>query len=189
MAPVMPFISERIYQTLKGGKESVHLESWPESYDVEHESIATMKVVREVVSLGLMKRTEHKLNVKQPLSSVTFKQAIPTEYHELILDELNVKKIIHDASQSDDVVLDTHITEALQKEGDIRKLIRAIQDMRKVKGLQPQDEISVIISSSEGVSGNVLLSATCKIKEIREDKNVLGEEVELSDGIRKVLIA
>jgi isoleucyl-tRNA synthetase len=183
MAPVMPFIAERIYQSLGGEKESVHLDAWPEVKVFDEVIIKDMKIVREAVSLGLMKRTETKMNVKQPLLSVTFKNSISSIYFELIKDELNVKDVLIDEKQKEDVMLDTTITDELQKEGDIRKLIRAVQDMRKIKGLQPSDAITLILSSRENLGDMSTLLTTCKVVEVKEDISLEGTKVELSDKV------
>ena len=183
MAPAMPFISERIYKQVGGTKESVHLESWPELKYVDENCIKEMKEVREAVSLGLMKRTEAKINVKQPLGLISFKKEITSNYFDLIKDELNVKEVAIHEKQEEDVALDTTITEQLQKEGDIRKLIRAVQEMRKEKGLVQSDEINLIISSRENIGDTSLLVATCKIKEIKEDENIHDNPVEVSFGV------
>jgi isoleucyl-tRNA synthetase len=45
------------------------------------------------------------------------------------------------------VILDTEITEDLELEGSARELIRAIQDMRKSKGFEVSDRISVTYST------------------------------------------
>lgn len=183
MAPVMPFIAERVYQALGGEKESVHLESWPEGGEVDGNLLKAMKEVREAVSLGLMKRTEAKINVKQPLLSVSFKKPIKEEFFELICDELNVKEVYIEEHQGDDIVLDLTMTEELQREGDIRKLIRSVQDMRKEKGLQPSDVITLTISKKSNLGDITLLQATCKIQEVVEDFTLTENPIELSSGI------
>jgi isoleucyl-tRNA synthetase len=188
MAPVMPFISERVYQALGGPKESVHLEAWPEGGDVDYQVIKDMKEVRDAVSLGLMKRTEAKLTVKQPLSSVTFKKKIAQEYIDLICDELNVKNVFIDDSQEGDVTLDTTITEALQKEGDIRKLIRAVQDLRKERGLQPHNEIVLTLSTQEDLGDMSLVRSTCKVREIKMVSGHEGVTVDLTHGVAIISI-
>lgn len=182
MAPVMPFISERVYKQAGGEKESVHLESWPEGSEVDLVLIKAMKEVREAVSLGLMKRTELKINVKQPLLSATFKKAIDEQFFGLIIDELNIKTIRIDESQDEALVLDTTITEELQKEGDMRKLIRAVQEARKQKGLSPADAISLRLSSLETLSDTATLMATCKITFLEEDSSLRSNPVEFSSG-------
>jgi isoleucyl-tRNA synthetase len=183
MAPVMPFIAERIYKALGGQKESVHLESWPVAGTVNHDVISEMILVREAVSLGLMKRTTEKINVKQPLLSVSFKKDIASKYFDLITDELNVKEVRSDSNQIEDVILDTTITEELQREGDMRKLLRSVQDARKEKGLSPSDQITLIVSSLSLLSERTQLEATCKIVAFKEDDTISGISVEFSKGI------
>lgn len=182
MAPVMPFIAERIYKQMGGLKESVHLESWPQGGEINKEVVDSMKVVREAVSLGLMKRTAEKINVKQPLLTITFKKEIDSKYFDLIKDELNIKEVISDPSQEADVVLDTTVTEALKQEGDVRKLIRAVQDARKEKGLSPQEEVALILSSKSNLGDISLLVSTCKISDVIEDGSLTANQVELSSG-------
>lgn len=184
MAPVMPFIAERVYKQLDGEQESVHLESWPEGGTINETLIVDMEVVRQAVSFGLMKRTELKIHVKQPLSSVTFKKKIPEIFFPLITDELNIKEIHIDESQSEDVVLDVTITDELKKEGDIRKLMRAIQDARKDKGLSSKDSIVIITSSmAGGFFDNSQLKTTCKVTSVKEDPLVATNPVELSEEV------
>ncbi len=47
-----------------------------------------------------------------------------------------------------EVALDTEITPELKQEGDARELTRAIQDLRKQKGLQPSDRVALTIQTS-----------------------------------------
>lgn len=182
IAPVMPFIAERIYQQITCTQESVHLTKWPEGGVIDEQGIKDMKIVRELVSLGLMKRTESKINVKQPLLSITVKKHISSMYFDLIKDELNVKEVIMNEEQVDEVMLDTTITKELEREGDVRRVIRAVQDMRKEKGLSPSDSISLSISSLLELGDISLLQSTCKIQEVKEDANIKGQSVEVSFG-------
>ncbi len=182
VAPVMPFAAERIYTTINGERESVHLESWPVGGVIESDVVAEMKKTRELVSLGLMKRTALKLNVKQPLLSVSFKEPLTEEYMSLIEDELNVKEVKHDAGQVEDVMLDNTITDELQKEGDLRKLMRAVQDVRKEAGLVPGDEITLTVSKDLDLGDVSSLLSVCKVKEIKVDTSLTGNVVELSSG-------
>ncbi len=177
-APVMPFLSERIYKTLDGEKESVHLESWPKGGNIDTEVITYMKEAREIVSVALMKRTESKIAVRQPLQTLYVKTELGNEYLEIIKDEVNVKEI----KKGEEVSLDINLTDELIKEGDIRNLMRAIQDVRKEKGLSPKDIVNISVSSLSNFNSLDLLKATCKIGEIKEDKNIEGTTVKLSFG-------
>jgi isoleucyl-tRNA synthetase len=160
MAPFTPFASEDIWQKLKNEKdlESVHLVSWPESTKIDLNLIKEMKEVREVVTLGLEARQKAGIRVRQPLSKITIAQykfvsAInKLDYFSIIQEELNIKEIdFHDELDlklCNSVLLDTYITDDLQKEGQYRELVRAIQDMRKKAGLNPNDMISLEVATS-----------------------------------------
>ncbi len=188
IAPVMPFIAERIYTTAGGERESVHLESWPSEGEIEEDVLTMMKKARELVSLGLMQRTKEKLNVKQPLLSVTFKESLDDEYKQLIMDELNVKEVKLDEGQAEDVTLDATVTEELQKEGDLRKLMRAVQDARKEAGLVPGDEITLTVSRELNLGDISSLLSVCKVKEIKVDTSLVENSVDLSSGILYLLV-
>lgn len=144
LAPVMPFIAERVYKASGGERESVHLENWPQFGKVDLTLIEEMKKVRDIVTSVLAMRTQAKIAVRQPLQMVTLQQNIDEKYHQIILDELNVKEIAFDASLMDGCKLDTAITIELQAEGDVRNLMRAVQDARKEKALTPKDTIVLI---------------------------------------------
>jgi isoleucyl-tRNA synthetase len=106
-APFVPFLSDEIYQNLvtragvRDARESVHLASYPEPDlpAIDERLAEEMRVVRDIVSLGLSVRTANKLRVRQPLSraDVVFNDSKLMErlgsYKELIVDELNVHEV------------------------------------------------------------------------------------------------
>ena len=71
------------------------------------------------------------------------------EYLVLIKDEVNVKEVIFEDRLQEEVELDTNITPELKEGGDLRDLIRAIQDFRKNEGLTPSDKVAIQISAPE----------------------------------------
>ncbi len=148
VAPFMPFMAEDIYQKLKGtdGAESVHLESWPESQDVDQDIIVNMQKTRDMVSLGLEARAKAGIKVRQPLASL--KVNMGGLYSELLKDEVNVKEIIELAEEGT-VELDVTITPELKLEGQAREFIRGLQDLRKKAGLNPSDTITLTIDTPE----------------------------------------
>jgi len=161
MAPFTPFIAEEIYRNLTD-KESVHLAEWPE---VDESSIdeglgMLMGQVREIVSIGLQKRAEAKIKVRQPLGGIAvgekYGDVFGSEDREYFLsivsEELNVKSVSSDPSLSPEgIVPDTEITPALRLEGEAREIIRAIQEGRKKAGFEVSDRITLGISGKEGV--------------------------------------
>ena len=106
MAPILPFLSEDLYQNLIGtsdpaAPDSVHLTRWPapELAGLRDAGLeASMSVARRAVELARTLRSQAGLRVRQPLARAWL--AIPgrgvevgRELIELIADELNVKSV------------------------------------------------------------------------------------------------
>jgi isoleucyl-tRNA synthetase len=106
-APFVPYMTEDAYQNLVKGPwgdeaaDSVHLVDYPQA-DASRVDLSLseeMAVVRDIVSLGLRVRTDHRLKVRQPLSRAEVILSHPDleerleQYRELILEELNVVEV------------------------------------------------------------------------------------------------
>jgi isoleucyl-tRNA synthetase len=153
MAPFMPFISEKIYQAVTGqnynnNEKSVHLEKWPKAGDVNEKVLEEMTATRKIVELGLAKRDEAGIKVRQVLSTLTVVSpktvAIKNAYIELIKDEVNVKEVkFKGTSDEISVELDIELTPELKREGLKRELVRLINAKRKNTGLTINDRINV----------------------------------------------
>jgi isoleucyl-tRNA synthetase len=197
IAPFAPFVAEDIWQKLKteNDVESVHLADWPEQLPINNSKsevvISMMQKAREIVTLGLEARQKANIKVRQPLSLLKVRDyGLTSEYTEIIKEELNVKNITSDESLDAPVHLDTHITLALRAEGNYRELVRAIQDMRKEKGLSPSDEIELEIAT--GADGQVIiknfqsdLQKTVGAKSIKIGENN-GKEVKIDELVFKI---
>jgi isoleucyl-tRNA synthetase len=159
IAPVMPFIAEEIFQTVKTADdvESVHLTEWPEVHSGFFSRIfgnsgdallKEMEEVRRVSSLALEARQRANIKVRQPLASLSVKSALlkgKDELTALIADEVNVKTIAVNPSLSEDIVLDTNITKELEEEGMVRDMVRFIQDLRKQADFMPKDKAVLVV--------------------------------------------
>lgn len=98
IAPVVPFISEEIYQNLTG-EESVHLASFPVCDEalINDAIEERMDLVRDLISLGRNVREEEKIKVRQPILEVILdgkNKTILEGLEGLIKEELNVKEIV-----------------------------------------------------------------------------------------------
>ncbi len=147
IAPILPFSAESIYKTI-GKKESVHLETWPEYGEkLLNENLeAEMKQVREIVSIALRERDIQKLPLKQPLLEVKLHgYDVSKEHEEIILEELNVKKVTLVRSEEKKIKLNTAITPDLEAEGIAREITRNIQAARKKANLVKEDLIELEI--------------------------------------------
>ncbi len=193
MAPMAPFFAEFLYKEIGGEKESVHLEEWPEvkvkTKSEKLKILEEMEEVRRVVSLALEQRAKANIKVRQPLSSLKLKSKIinlKSGVSDLIKDEVNVKEIIFDSTIQNEVELDTTITPELKEEGDVRELVRAIQDLRKTSGFNAIDVVNLTVETDEKGKKfiekylNELMKAT-QLKKIAHGPSLDGGEV-LMDG-------
>ena len=101
-APMIPFMTEEIYQNLvrsvdKNAPESIHLCDYPVSNAklIDKELEKNMEESLEIVVLGRAARNEANIKNRQPVSSMVVKaDSDLSEYFEAIIrDELNVKKV------------------------------------------------------------------------------------------------
>ncbi len=104
MAPILPFITEEIYQNLRvknKSPDSVHLCAYPEQKQgrIFQELEVQMALIQNVVSMGRNARNTNKLKTRQPLRELLVitknpedKKAIE-KYREIISTELNMKKV------------------------------------------------------------------------------------------------
>lgn len=174
MAPAMPFYAEYLYLALRdeSDPESVHLAKWPEGGEIDPVVLGEMSLVREFVTLALEARVKAGIKVRQPLSTLTINIILEEEYAAIVRDEVNVKFVVSsDTTKSERASLDTKITPELKKEGDVREVMRAIQDTRKKLGLNPNDRVVLIVSEA-----------------LRERMSGFENEVELVCGVTDIKI-
>lgn len=119
MAPVLPFLSEYVWQTLVRKKEpkealSVHLSGFPCVGTVSATALAQMRIVRSVAALALKLRNDGRVMVKQPLQTLYVvcgadEKAALVLHEQLLLREINVKCLLFadrpDALQTASVTL------------------------------------------------------------------------------------
>jgi isoleucyl-tRNA synthetase len=190
-APFMPFIAEDIWQKLKfdSDPESVHLTNFfldVGTKEIDNKIIEEMKEVREIVTLGLQARQKAGIPVRQPLNRLeVIGSRLEIEYAEILKDELNIKEIKTEKGEELKVELDTNITEELKKEGQYRELLRAIQDIRKKNGLNPNDMVTLVVSTSE--EGQELIKKFKK--ELMKTVSAKDVEIKENDGQTKSSLA
>ena len=102
-APMVPFITESIYQNLvrsvdKAAPESVHLADFPTVHEawIDTELETMMREVLEIVVLGRAARNEANIKNRQPIGQMFVKA--PAElsafYRQIVEEELNVKSVV-----------------------------------------------------------------------------------------------
>jgi isoleucyl-tRNA synthetase len=148
LAPFLPFVSDAIYSNLTQ-ESSVHLSSWPTNHKISNSNlqlIDDMKRVRKIVEMGLSKRKESQLKVRQPLKSLTVSMPaddLSPDLKQLILDELNIKQFIYQKSSELSVTLDLTLDSELIEEGQFRELVRQVQELRKNQGVSLSQKITL----------------------------------------------
>ena len=178
IAPLAPFVAEEVYQNVRrsADAQSVHLSDWPEKDSripiwpnplaflhrlfgthADLEILKDMQTVRMIVSLSLEARMKVGIKVRQPLTELRIKKnevRVKKNYQlvDLIKDEVNVKEVMFGADIESDVALDSVITPELRKEGDLRELVRQIQDLRKKEGWKPGDVGALTVRADEYLS-------------------------------------
>jgi isoleucyl-tRNA synthetase len=163
ISPFVPFVAEEIFTNLTG-KESVNLENWPfdsgstsltiaQGKPLKNEKLEKeMEFARKVVVIGQAERKTTGVKVRIPLANLNIKTELPVnlesisnEVWEVVLKELNIKNVVlnNNFHYPEKEVKVTK--EQLEKEGKLRELIREIQSQRKLKGLQTDEKITLVI--------------------------------------------
>jgi isoleucyl-tRNA synthetase len=212
IAPFMPFIAEQVWQKVTGNdfrdeNKSVHLESWPyqeskKTIKQENTILEEMGQVRKIVELGLAKRDEVSIKVRQPLNKFTIfnLQFSINNYVDLIKEELNVKNVeIVEGKGEISVELDTKITSELKLEGAKREIVRFVNALRKQAKMTIKDRANIYYETDNKEIkevfeklGDEILKDTLSVEiinnineaETNKEVKVNGEEVVL--GIKKV---
>ncbi|MCK4812862.1 MAG: class I tRNA ligase family protein, partial [Candidatus Marinimicrobia bacterium] len=106
IAPIVPFVSEAIYQNLvlsvdKDAPESVHLQDFPteDESKIDHDLLNKIDTIIKAVEMGRSARNKANIRTRQPLANILFKvkhekeKAYIIELADQIKEELNIKTV------------------------------------------------------------------------------------------------
>ncbi len=144
IAPFAPFLGDEIYKNLTK-EESVHLSGWPyvKLLNKEDEKILKeMLEVRKVAEKAHSIRKEKGIVLRQPLSSLATMYPISSELKNVLMDEVNVKNVTLGKLVAE---LDIEITAELKAEGEMREIVRKIQEERKKLGTKLDEKVDVFL--------------------------------------------
>ncbi|AJY77862.1 isoleucine--tRNA ligase [Paenibacillus beijingensis] len=104
IAPYAPLIAEDVYVNLGGG-QSVHLDTYPSAEEaaIDPELERDMETARQIVELARNVRNETGIKTRQPLPELIVSLDREFDlggYEEIIKDEINVKNIVIETSDS-----------------------------------------------------------------------------------------
>ena len=138
MAPIIPFMTESIWQNLTrrvlpSSELSVHLSDWPEVIPgFEDDGIISQTAdARDIIAVAMRLRNEHQIKVRQPLSTL-YVCADEAEIEKIkvfeknILDELNIKQLVPVKDKAE--LEDSYLTVNFRAAGAVLK-----QNVNKMK--------------------------------------------------------
>ena len=139
LAPVIPFITEEIYQNLvrnieDNAFESIHLCEYPEADEskIDDKLIHKVDTLRKLVEFARSARNKANIKIRQPLSEILFyvkDDSIANfmiDQKKIILDELNVKSLkrVKDENELIEYKIKPNLPVVGQKYGKYLKLIQ-----------------------------------------------------------------
>ena len=175
-APLIPFMTEEIYQNLvrsvdKNAPESIHLCDYPVVNEawIDPELEAAMDEVLSVVVLGRAARNGANIKNRQPLANITVvtDKILGKQYTDIIRDELNVKEVIFTDSANGLVSysfkpqLKTLGPKYGKQLGEIRTLLASLDGAAAKKELDEKGFITLTLSTGdvELTADDLLISA------------------------------
>jgi len=162
-APMIPFMTEQIYQNLvctidKTQPESVHLCDFPVADDkyIDKELEADMDEVLKIVALGRAARNESGIKNRQPLivMYVNSENELGEFYKEIIEDELNIKAVefVKDMSRFTTYTFKPQLKTVGPKYGkylgEIRNALSAVDGNAAKKELDETGKLTLALSSA-----------------------------------------
>lgn len=144
MAPIIPFVTEHIWQNLvreiePKEVECIMLSGYPTKiYDADFKGVLEMtEIARNIMSTAQRLRNENQIKVKQPLKKMYVAgqegvQDVLNELGDVIKDELNVKEIecVKDDSKFNDEYLSVNFKKAgAVLKGEVQKLKTALLEL------------------------------------------------------------
>ncbi|MEM4259367.1 MAG: isoleucine--tRNA ligase [Candidatus Pacearchaeota archaeon] len=200
IAPVTPFVSEAIWQEMRKKnlveEESVHLSNWPkvDKKKINDKLEKEFEIALKIIEAGLAARDEAKIGLRWPLAKakISSESTVSEGIEDIILKQLNVKKIEMKKGKELKVELDTKITPELEAEGFAREFARKIQAERKNAGLKKGELISMKVSCdkklAEMLNKNIhfLLERTNSRKIDFVDEKLQGKTIEFDIKDKKI---
>ncbi len=154
MTPIIPFLSEYIWQNLvreiePSEKECVMLAGYPDAILGKHFDgvIESVNVARDIMSTAQRLRNENQIKVKQPLGRMYLSgvsENVLNSLGDVIRDELNIKEtvLVKDDSTFNDEYLTVNFKAAgAVLKGEVQKLKQALSDA---------DNMGEIVASYKG---------------------------------------
>ncbi len=183
MAPLTPFITERVWQDVvrpvePGAPESVHLAAWPayDEADVDEDLSAAVALARRLVELGRAARADAKVRTRQPLRRALVGtaawSALSDELRAEVAEELNIGALEPLSSAGADLV--DH-----SAKGNFRALGKRFGKQT------PRVAQAIADADAEVLSTTLRTDGTARVVVDGEEVEVLPDEVIVSERPRE----
>ena len=159
-APVVPFITDSLWQKMRGKEMSIHLSSWGvvKEREIDEDLEKEFDAARKIIESGLRERDQNQIGLKWPLRNADVECDVPIgeEIQEIVKTQLNVKNLDFKLSEKDiKVKLDLRLDEELEAEGFAREISRKVQAERKNRGMQKSERIELKIFVENELRNNL----------------------------------
>ncbi|MEM5811733.1 MAG: isoleucine--tRNA ligase [Candidatus Aenigmatarchaeota archaeon] len=195
LAPICPFITEKIYQEIAlDKKESIFEESYPKADKklINKNLEKNIEAVKEIINLILSLRERAKIKLRWPVKELivlTKSKKIEQffkKYENIIKNMGNIKEIvitrkfenenyIEEKQKKFVLFIPKIIEEECKKEAFIRELIRNIQERRKRVGLKVIDKVNICFEN-KSFWLDIIKANMEKIKKETNAGNILFED-------------
>ena len=152
LAPVTPFIAEKIWMDLYG-RQSVHAEEWPapdrKAMDLKLEK--NMETAKLIFEAATAKRQEAGIKLRWPLDSMTVSGDTS-----VVVAAKSMKYLLQFLTNVQDIktgrakTLSIKLGKVMMDQALLRELIRKTQSLRKQAGLMVQDHILITLETDAG---------------------------------------
>lgn len=165
MAPVCPHITEKVYRSMGGKLESVHMEDWaPADQTLFNDGLEhSMSLIQNIIEIVAAERAKMGSKLRWPLKAVYVRgkdekvNAAVKVFDAVLAQQGNLKQVQYLAAgtvvpgrtdmapvpfSEGDLFIDFEVTPEIEAEGYARELIRRIQQMRKDLKLNVEDSIN-----------------------------------------------
>jgi isoleucyl-tRNA synthetase len=182
MSPMVPFITEHVWQVLvRAGEasshESVHLTSFPtfETSVIDEKLSTSVALSRRLVELGRSARAESKIKIRQPLAralvAATGWKVMDAEIRSHVAEELNVLSLEELSSENEDLasvsIKANFRTIGARYGADVQEIAKAVTDsdatalVREVRS-NGQAKITYGTSSAQITEEDLVITETPK---------------------------
>ncbi len=192
MGPMIPFLTEYLYQTVikeydKSLPESLFLSDYPtpSDYEIDLSILKTTEYVRDIITAALKLRNENNIKVRQPLSTLYLLDKVDlSAYEDIIKSELNIKNIeyLTDITKLKEEYLTLNFKEAGQvlksNVNKVKELLINVEDMSNLVSKYKNEKDIIIPGYEEELSFKIF---NLEYKEL--DTVALFEEENLKLGL------